>query len=323
MFSCVYSISVSSGPSTNLSVSVCTNRSSEFTIPVDGSVLFIIDQPESDTLVDLSSIPTHTFPTVNNNVLAFLLCSPHVSIQTRQVRAAGDGNLTLLEKPQPSQGNIDLYQANYLLSYVLQNLATSSGPTTYPGQLGTDLVERLIFDTNITSRGIIASGGPISLSPGDGYSIGGTPVSGPAQGSSENGYLLNGYPPAPITNITAVYKQVIQSAMKVFLSGGIATANVTGGYTEEQMVFTSSLGHVVTSVILFVFLTTALVAAQFRKRRAAFTFVNVAAALADSDVSEKCVEMTQFKAGTTGEGKVLKLVTSGDGQLSCAYQSIV
>jgi hypothetical protein len=33
----------------------------------------------------------------------------------------------------------------------------------------------------------------------------------------------------------------------------------------------------------------------------------VAAALADSDVPQKCVEMTQFKTGT-GERKVLKLV---------------
>jgi hypothetical protein len=51
-------------------------------------------------------------------------------------------------------------------------------------------------------------------------------------------------------------------------------------------------------MILFAFLMIALVAAQFRKRRVAFTFVNVAAALADSDVSQKCVEMTHLKAGT-------------------------
>jgi hypothetical protein len=130
-----------------------------------------------------------------------------------------------------------------------------------------------------------------------------------------------GFPPAPLTNITAAYKQIIQSAMKTFLSGAIATENVTGGYIVEQMVFTSSLGHVFTSATFFAFLTIALVAAQFRKRRAAFTFVNVAAALADSDVPQKCVEMTQFKMGT-GERKVLKLVPSGDGQLNCAYQSI-
>ena len=59
-------------------------------------------------------------------------------------------------------------------------------------------------------------------------------------------------------------------------------------------------------------------AAQFRKRRVAFTFVNVAAALANSDVPQKCLEM---KAAGTEERKVLKLVKSGDG-LNCAYQSI-
>ena len=259
------------------------NKSSEFTVPVDGSVLFVIDQldyPDSrvaETLpVDLSSIPTLKFPT--GNVLALLLCSPHVSIQTRQVRATGNGNLTL-GKPQRSQGNIDFYQANYLLSYIFLEFSTSSGPTSSQGQVGTDLMVKLIFGTDVGDQ------------------------------------------PAPLPNITAVYKQVIQSAMKTFLSGAIAKENVPGGYTEERMVFMSSLGHVFTSAILFAFLTIALVAAQFRKRRVAFTFVNVAAALADSDVPHKCAEMTQFEVDT-GERKVLKLVPSGDGRLNCAYQSI-
>jgi hypothetical protein len=106
-------------------------------------------------------------------------------------------------------------------------------------------------------------------------------------------------PPAPLTNITAMYKQVIQSAMKTVLSGKMGTENVPGGYTEEQTVFTVSLGHVITSAIFFAFLTIVLVAAQFRKGQVAFTLVNVAAALADSDVPQKSVEMTQsFKAGT-------------------------
>ena len=267
---------------------MCENRSSEFTVPVDGSVLLVIDQHEPFTYgqtfpVNLSSVPTYKFP--SGDVLAFLLCSPHASIQTRQVWATGNGNLTL-GKLQQSQGNIDFYQANYLLSYVLTRLATNSGPTTFPFQVGTDLMQRLMFGTN--------------------DAVGGTP-----------------YLPAPLTNITAMYKQVIQSAMKPFLSGGLATESVPGGYTEEQMVFTSSLGHVFASAILFVFLTIALVAAQFRKRRVAFTFVNVAAALADSDAPQKCVEMSQSKVVGTGERKALKLVTSDDGQVNCAYQSIV
>ena len=291
--SCVYSKSVSKSDTGKLSVFVCNNRSSEFTVPVDGSVLFVEDQLNSTTSpVDLSSIPTVKLPA--GNVLAFLLCSPHISIQTRQVWATGNGNLTL-GKAQRSQGNIDFYQANYLLSYVLHRMATSSGPTTYPYQVGTDLMQRLLFGSNATS--------------GEKPSTGGAPVQ-----------VV--YIPAPLTNITAMYKQVIQSAMKPYLSGGLAKASVPGGYTEEQLAFTSSLGHVFTSAILFVFLTIALVAAQFRKRRVSFTFVNVAAALADSGAPQKCVEMTKSKAAGTEERKVLKLVTSGDGQVNCAYQSI-
>ena len=279
---------------TQVSVFVGKNKSSEFTVPVDGSVLFVIDQLDypishgeaiSTVSMDLSSIPTLEFPT--GNVLAFLLCSPHISIQTRQVWATGNGNLQL-GKPQRRQENIDFYQANYLLSHVLLNFSTSSGPTSFLGQVGTDLMERFIFGGDVGDQLVF-------------------PVPNAA--------------PAPLTNITAMYKQVIQSAMKIFLSGAVATENVPGGYTEEEMVFTSSLGHVITSVILFVFLTIALVAAQFRKRRVAFTFVNVAAALAGSDVPQKCVEMERFKADS-GERKVLKFVPTGDGQFDCAYQTV-
>jgi hypothetical protein len=291
MFSCAYSISVSKdGNITQVSAFVPYNTSTQIFVTVDGSVLFVMDQlnyPTSQKAysvsVDLSSIPTLKFPHGNGseNVLAFLLCSPHVSIQTRQVSATGNGNLTL-GKHQPSQGNVDFLQANYLLSQILHIFPTNSGPTSHRIQVGTDLMVKFIFGTNAVGT---------------------------------MGYLR----PAPLTNITAMYTQLIHSAMKIFLSGAIATENVPGGYTEEQIVFTSSLGHVFTTAILFAFLTITLVAAQFRKGRVPFTLVNVAAALADSDVPQKSVEMTEFKAGM-GERKVLKLVPGGDGRLYCVYE---
>jgi hypothetical protein len=286
-----YLISVSSDAKSIAHVSVFqgyNTSATEFYIPVDGSILFVIDQfydPESPIYnpnipVDLTSIPTLKYPT--GNVLAFLLCSPRASIQTRQIWATGNGNLTL-GKPQRRQGNIDFLQANYLLSMILLNFPTDSGPTSYSSQVGTDMMVRFIFGTDV-------------------------PV--PSQ-----------LPPAPLTNITTTYKRAVHSAMKKFLSGKIATEYVPGGYTHEQIVFTSSLGHMFISVILFAFLTFALVAAQFRKGRVSFTLVNVAAALADSDVPQKSVEMTEFKAGT-GERKVLKLVPGGDGRVYCVYESI-
>ena len=268
----------------------------KFTVPVDGSVIFVIDQlsyPESAVpisytrSVDLSSIPTLKLHTHNGheNVLAFLLCSPHISIQTRQVRATGNGNLTL-GKRQPSQGNIDFYQANYLLTRTFLKFPTNSGPTSDSSQVGTDLMTKFIFGENVTAYDYLAH-----------------------------------IRPAPLTNITAVYKQLIHSSMKTLLSGVVVTVNVPGGYIEEQTVFMSSLGHIITSAILFAFLMITLVAAQFRKGRVAFTLVNVAAALADSDVPQKSAEMAQFKAGT-GERKVLKLVPGGDGQLYCVYENV-
>ena len=274
------------------------NSDANRTVVLDGSVIILIDQlnfPKSSVPInsvtrslDLSSIPTLKLST--GNVLAFLLCEPHVSIQTFQVLAAGNGNLTL-GKPQRSQGNIDFYQANFLLSYILSYLPTYSGPTSYSGQVGTDMIVQLLFGTNIMAQLTVE----LSFN------------------------FPDNIPPAPLTNITAVYKQVIQSAMKTVLSGQIAIENVPGG--EEQLVLTASLGHIYISAIFFAFLTIILVAAQFRKGRATFTLVNVAAALADSDVSQKSLEITQFKDGMR-ERKVLKLVPSDDGRLKCAYQSI-
>ena len=130
------------------------------------------------------------------------------------------------------------------------------------------------------------------------------------------------YKPTPLTNITAAYKQFIQPTMKTFLSSAISTENVPGGYIEEQMVFTWH--HLWARYLHLRFFSRSLrslVATQFRKRRVAFTFVNVAAALAGSDVPQRCMEMEQFKADM-GEKKVLKLFPSGDGQFNCAYQSV-
>ena len=157
IFMCLYDISVSE--SGNISgmggvitgtvlTFVCENRSSDFKVPVDGSVLFVIDQLDlgffnyAPTIpVNLSSVPTYEFP--SRDVLAFLLCTPHASIQTRQVRATGNGNLTLGE-PQQNQGNIDFHQANYLLSFVLLDI-TRSGIISHSVQVGTDLVQAFLF----------------------------------------------------------------------------------------------------------------------------------------------------------------------------------
>ena len=253
----------------------------------DGSVVFVLSQLDHQVVdpqvspnpshtisptTDLSNIPTLQFS--NGNVLAFLLCSPHASIQTRQVRATGNGIFTL-GKQQPSLGNLDPDQTNYILSSVLTYLATGSGPLQE--DVGTEMMVHLIFGDNFQA--------------------------------------FSNTPPAPLTNITAVYNQVIQSAMKTLVSGTFGTANVTGGSAKAQVVFRSSLGHVVISAVLFSLLTMALVVVQFRKGQDGFTFINVAAELADSDAPKKCMEMKESVSG--GEGKILRLVPSADGGQNC------
>ena len=240
----------------------------------NGSTLFIISQNTSRSYtgtptIDLSNVPTLQFS--NENIIAMLLCSPNISIQTRQVRTTGNGIFTLGQYQQ-RQGNLDLVGVNFLLGNILSEFATSSGPPQV--DMGTDMMIRLFLGNN---------------------------------------YNLNSNtPPAPLTNITTMYKQIIQSATKVFLSGELGVANVTGGLSQEQLVFRSSLGHVIISAISFALLTTSLVVAQFRKRRDSFTLVEVAAALADSDAPQKFAEIKQRQADA-GERRILRLVQSDKG----------
>ena len=226
--------------------------------------------------MNLSNVPTLQF--FNKYTLAFLVCSPRASIQTYEVRTIGNG-IIYLGQPQRTQGNLDFDQINYLLSFVLLDFATDSGP--HIGSWTTMMIQLILGDY---------------LNPlGDAV----FPM-----------YI----PPAPLANITTVYKQVIQSAMKTLLSGAIAKENVPGGSTVERVVFKSSLGHLITSTILFVLLTLALVVAQFRTGREAFTLIDVAAVLEDSDVPRMCGEVKQL-AGV-GDRKILRLVRNDDGGLN-------
>ena len=251
--------------------SLFSNKSNPVTDGSTGFVLYQLNENGSlPPFMNLSNVPTLQLS--NKYTLAFLVCSPHAYIQTYEVRTSGNGIINL-GQPQRTQGNLDLDQINYLLSFVLRNFGTSSGPQIYDWA---DMMIQLLFGDNFVPQ--------------------------------------NNCPPAPLANITAVYKQVIQSAMKTVLSGAVAKANVPGGSTVERVVFKSSSGHVITSTILFALLTLALVAAQFRTGREAFTLIDVAAALEDSDVPRMCGEMKQL-AGV-GDRKILTLVWNDDGGLN-------
>ncbi|KDR66545.1 hypothetical protein GALMADRAFT_259061 [Galerina marginata CBS 339.88] len=245
---------------------------------LDGSVVFVISQLQLPQLPYSANLSN--IPTLEDPSEFGVLAFLLCNPHASiQTHKVWTGNgILTLGQPQRTQGNLDLDLVNYILSSALNDFATSSGPLQ--SDVGTDMMVRLMFGDN--------------FQPG------------------------TNMPPAPLTNITVVYKQIIQSAMKTFLSGAVATAIVPGGSLKEQLVFASSLGHVITSAILFALLTMVLVVAQFRPGRDAFTLIDVAAALADSDAPQKCLEMKQL-AGA-GERKALRLVSSGDGGLNCTYQ---
>ena len=82
----------------------------------------------------------------NCGYFASLLCSPLVSIQIRQVWTTGNGNLTL-GKPHRNryQGNVDFYQANYLLSYALLGFSTRSSSVNHFSRPSGDRQEIMVF----------------------------------------------------------------------------------------------------------------------------------------------------------------------------------
>ncbi|KDR71965.1 hypothetical protein GALMADRAFT_143320 [Galerina marginata CBS 339.88] len=245
---------------------------------LDGSVVFVISQfpgqHSNDSIVpasnftDMSALPTLQFS--NGNVLAFLRCFPHASIQTRQVRTTGNGILTLGRTQQQRQGNLDIDQVNAFLGLVMSDFPTSSGPF-FDEDGGAAMMVKLMYGDNFTK--------------------------------------FRNIPPAPLANITAVYKLVIQSAMKTLVSGALGTAIVPGGLGEMQLAFSSSLGHVITSAIFFAILMIALVAAQYRVGRDAFTLIHVAAALEGSDVPTECRRQLSGEAN----GEMVQLVHNKEG----------
>ncbi|KAH7885583.1 hypothetical protein F5I97DRAFT_1417124 [Phlebopus sp. FC_14] len=245
-------------------------------LPTDGSlVLTIVQCTQGCTgdainmfaiFVDFTDIPFLTFTAPGAIYeMAFLVCKPNPVIETREVRTVG--SMTVEVQPPPSgqtyprQGNLDFSQTALLMSYSLSELSYDSGPassewyglgsaTQVDFLFGWDQMDNIVYGVDYDNTSTTIT-------------------------------LLS------IDQITPVYTQMVQGAMKPYVSGTLATAYVPGRVASVKHIFTSSMPHVVASTILFVLLSTLSMVAHFRKGKGnEFTLLNVAAIMRESELPE-------------------------------------
>ncbi|TCD68236.1 hypothetical protein EIP91_011305 [Steccherinum ochraceum] len=212
---------------------------------------------------DLSGLPVVNVTKHNSNAslpdmtfdLSFLICDPHIDLETREVRNDGHGMLTVGDVNYPvRQGNLDPTQTNLLFSNILSRISDGAGPAVAQiPTLGSEGLAVLLFGPNATN-----------VTRDDLHSL--------------------TVKPAPIANITDTYTHMLQSASKIFFNGAISTAYVPARLSTQQIVFTSSLPQVIVSTILFVLLCAIAGAAHFRNEIPKFSLFSVASSLDGSDV---------------------------------------
>ncbi|KAJ3481627.1 hypothetical protein NLI96_g7532 [Meripilus lineatus] len=230
--------------------------------PANGATVFLlsgcIDGCRYDTQYnwDLSGLPVvqvadtdfHNNSTYN---VSFLVCSPNVVIETREIRNDGHGRLTVMETPYtPRQGNLHPGQTSVMFSTALGMLDMGGGPSSI---------------LNSEAQTILLLG----------------PTATNISGSFHDPPTLR---PLPEADIAEIYAHMLHSATKVYLDGTFSTAYVPGRIWVERVVFASSLPQLIASTILLVILSGILILSHFRKTTPQFTLFSVAAALHGSEI---------------------------------------
>lgn len=244
--------------------------------PVDGSQIWFIARcasgcPEeyyNDTAYvafDFSGIPAYQVIAKDMTCeFSFLVCSPQPTFETREVRNNGQGLLTIQSddgsKVLAQQGNLHATQTTFLLSAALNGLQVDSGPAFGIDGLGTQTQVSMFFGNAAMLAANTTTG-------------------------------LTTFKPLPLSNITAAYSQLVQSATRIFMSGALATAYVPGRVTREVLVFGVSMPNVIASTVLFAVLSILVIAARFRPRKEPFTLFSVAAALDESGIPAQFADL--------------------------------
>ncbi|KAG1752305.1 uncharacterized protein EDB91DRAFT_1101762 [Suillus paluster] len=248
------------------------------TLPSDGSTTFAIISINIISIYpDLTGIPTLQFTAPNNTYeLAFLVCKPNITIETREVRTQGSFILEVQPLPEgkayPRQGNLDFMQTSLMFGVATSYLSTDSGPATSTWfGLGSETQVNFLFsDAQMNAIDSNNIGGAITLQL------------------------------SPLENLTQGYTQISQAAAKAYIMGGEGTAYVPGRVSGKQLVFTSALPNVIVATVAFVLLWALTIFAHFRHGKyCGFTLVNVGAALHNSEIPEQFSQMKAHAANQT------------------------
>ncbi|KAG2123484.1 hypothetical protein DEU56DRAFT_49736 [Suillus clintonianus] len=251
------------------------------TLPSDGSTTFaVIACTEGCTgnqiniYPDFTDIPTLQFTAPNNTYeLAFLVCKPNIVIETREVRTQGSFIFEVQPLPEgkayPRQGNLDHTQTSFMLSIATSVLSSDSGPQTSAWfGLGSETQVNFLFsDAQMNAIDLSKLGVTITLQP------------------------------VPLKNLTQGYTQIVQAAAKAYITGGLGTAYVPARVSRMQLIFASSLPHVILATVAFALLWALNIYAHFRQGKYYdFTLVNVGAALHNSEIPEQFSQMKTHAA---------------------------
>lgn len=220
------------------------------------------------------------------------MCSPHPTIETREVRSDNQGILTVFQddKTHTKQENLKSAQTALMLSFAMSEFKSKAGPDflSFGSKallFGYDQISNV--NTSLEFQGV---------------------------------YTLT---PLQQNAIADSYVRVLQSITKVYMSGTFGTTYVPGRLSRPAVVFRSSIGSyspfalklsthtwcplpgaLGASTALFSLLTLLLLVANFRSGQGEqFTLSSIAAALNKSDIPSQFAQIKQDAGLTKVSGK--------------------
>lgn len=257
-------------------------NTSDTGFPRNGAAVWLLSQCSSncstnpEVALNLTGIPTFpikyetkTFDT------AFLLCSPHATVETREVRNDGHALLNVLDTPYPiKMGNLHEPQVQALFTFALQDLGQNGGPLTISG-----------FDPEVQVSFMF---GPAATNV-----------------TIEFGQPVITFMPLPLADITAGFTGIIASSMKLMLQGNISTAYVPARMSTQLVIFTSSLPQVIATTVLLLILLVIMGVAFFRREMPQFTLYSVASSLDGSSIPPAFAQVRNESDPSVSEGEMI------------------
>ncbi|KAF8636260.1 hypothetical protein AX16_011030 [Volvariella volvacea WC 439] len=254
-------------------------------LPYGGHSIWSISQyrPNTTTSMSLLTFDARGLPTfgIRDNLggiweIAILACSPNFTIQTVEVQNKGK-NLTVIStrsvsngEDTSSAGNLDRREGDFFFSSIFTELTVETSPAIPWAGSGSQVQASLMFgwdqvkafNPNLTDQ-VYSPNNPVVWSP------------------------------MAIPDITSMYSRYLQSAAKLYMSGALGTARVSGFVRQPVTAFSVSIGHIIPSTILLIILNIINILAFFRSGKGElFNLLTIGSVLHESNVP---ADMAKFK----------------------------